>query len=68
MFFSQNVAFITANVYFAFFSAYTAQSIYDSFCLMLYNITFTSLPILLYGLFEQHIPQKVLLDKPKLFK
>ncbi|XP_013415921.1 probable phospholipid-transporting ATPase IF [Lingula anatina] len=67
-FFYKNVAFITAQVYFAFFSGFSAQSIYDSFFLTFFNITFTSLPILIYGLFEQHIPPDKLMEMPKLYK
>ncbi|CAG5136603.1 unnamed protein product, partial [Candidula unifasciata] len=55
-FFYKNVAWITA------------QSLFDPFYLMFYNLTFTSLPILIYGLFEQHIPKDELLNKPELYR
>ncbi|XP_064615667.1 phospholipid-transporting ATPase IF-like [Liolophura sinensis] len=67
-FFYKNVAFITAQVYYAFFSAFSEQSIFDSFVLMFYNLTYTSLPILIYGIFEQHISSETLLRKPELYK
>ncbi|KAL5004459.1 hypothetical protein ScPMuIL_017915 [Solemya velum] len=67
-FFYKNIAFITAELYYAFFSAFSEQSVYDSFCLMFYNITFTSLPILMYGIFEQHKTPNTLLENPKLYR
>ena len=44
------------------------QSIYETMQLTVYNITFTSLPILLYGLFERHIPDSDLMDNPHIYK
>ncbi|XP_063428807.1 phospholipid-transporting ATPase IF-like isoform X5 [Mytilus trossulus] len=67
-FFYKNVAFITAQFFYMFFSAFSQQSIFDSFYLMFYNITFTSLPIFLYSLFEQHTKQSTLLEQPQLYK
>ncbi|CAH1780605.1 unnamed protein product, partial [Owenia fusiformis] len=67
-FFYKNIAFITAQFYYAFFSAFSAQSLFDSYFLMFFNLAFTSLPILIYGLFEQNIPQDVLLQHPSLYK
>ncbi|KAI0230344.1 putative phospholipid-transporting ATPase IF [Lamellibrachia satsuma] len=67
-FFYKNVAMITAEIYFTFFSAFSAQSIFDSFLLIFFNMTFTALPIFLYGLFEQNTPQDDLLSDPTLYK
>jgi phospholipid-translocating ATPase len=36
--------------------------------LTFYNVLFTSLPILIYGLFEQNHPAQTLLDYPQLYK
>ncbi|CAG5135256.1 unnamed protein product, partial [Candidula unifasciata] len=43
-------------------------SLYDPFFLVFYNLSFTSLPILSYGLFEQHIPKEELLNNPQLYR
>ncbi|XP_052104565.1 phospholipid-transporting ATPase IF-like isoform X2 [Mytilus californianus] len=67
-FFYKNVAFITSQLFYMFFSAFSQQSLFDSFYLMFYNITFTSLPIFLYSLFEQHTKQSTLLEQPQLYK
>lgn len=36
--------------------------------LTLYNIAFTSVPILIYGLFEQNLPDLQLLNEPRLYQ
>ncbi|XP_022245429.1 probable phospholipid-transporting ATPase IF isoform X1 [Limulus polyphemus] len=66
-FFYKNIAFITPQVYYAFFNAFSAQTLYHSIYLMFFNIFFTSLPIIIYGLSEQHISQKTLLENPHLY-
>ncbi|XP_076370308.1 phospholipid-transporting ATPase IF-like isoform X1 [Tachypleus tridentatus] len=67
-FFYKNIAFIIPQAYFASYSAFSSQPIYHSFYLMFYNIFFTSLPILVFGLTEQHLSQKLLLNKPHLYR
>ncbi|XP_071484372.1 phospholipid-transporting ATPase IF-like [Diadema antillarum] len=67
-FFYKNFAFITCQFYFSFFSEMSEQPMFDSMYLTLYNITFCALPILLYGIVEQHLPAHVLLANPKLYK
>lgn len=67
-FFYKNVAAFTAQLLFAFYSNYSTQSIYDSVNLTLYNITFTSLPIFVYGLFEQNLDQDILMRNPGEYK
>ncbi|KAJ8310331.1 hypothetical protein KUTeg_012196 [Tegillarca granosa] len=67
-FFYKNVAFITGQLFYSFYNAYSQQTLFDSFYLMFYNITFSSLPIFIYSLFEQHLPQSTLLDKPELYR
>uniref|UniRef100_A0A673LR89 Probable phospholipid-transporting ATPase IF n=1 Tax=Sinocyclocheilus rhinocerous TaxID=307959 RepID=A0A673LR89_9TELE len=44
------------------------QTLYDSVYLTLYNICFTSLPILVYSLFEQLVHPHVLQSKPALYR
>ncbi|XP_060071091.1 phospholipid-transporting ATPase IF-like [Ylistrum balloti] len=67
-FFYKNVAFITAQLFYTFFSGFSQQTIYDVMFLAMYNITFTSLPIFIYSLFEQTLSQKELLQNPRLYK
>ncbi|KAL3847179.1 hypothetical protein ACJMK2_018103 [Sinanodonta woodiana] len=67
-FFYKNVAFITSQLFYQFFVSFSQQSVYDGFYLMFYNITMTSLPIFIYGLFEQHVDKEHLLEKPYLYR
>ncbi|PAA46582.1 hypothetical protein BOX15_Mlig014307g2 [Macrostomum lignano] len=67
-FFYKNVAFVGAQLFYTFFSGFSAQSMYDSVFLSIYNLTMTSLPILIYGLFEQHVSRSRLNEEPELYK
>ncbi|KAK0153594.1 putative phospholipid-transporting ATPase IF [Merluccius polli] len=60
-FFYKNVCFITPQFLYQFFCLFSQQTLYDGAYLTLYNIFFTSLPILVYSLFEQ-------LTKPALYR
>lgn len=44
------------------------QTLYDTAYLTLYNISFTSLPILLYSLMEQHVSIDTLKRDPSLYR
>uniref|UniRef100_A0A8B9RNV7 Phospholipid-transporting ATPase n=1 Tax=Astyanax mexicanus TaxID=7994 RepID=A0A8B9RNV7_ASTMX len=46
----------------------TREPLYDTAYLTLYNISFTSLPILLYSLIEQHINMDILKRDPSLYR
>ncbi|KAF3857182.1 hypothetical protein F7725_009041 [Dissostichus mawsoni] len=57
---SQNVCFIFPQFLYQFFCGFSQQPLFDTAYLTLYNISFTSLPILLYSLIEQHINNSLL--------
>uniref|UniRef100_A0A3Q2ZSE6 Phospholipid-transporting ATPase n=1 Tax=Kryptolebias marmoratus TaxID=37003 RepID=A0A3Q2ZSE6_KRYMA len=65
---SINVCFITPQFLYQFFCLFSQQTLYDSVYLTLYNICFTSLPILVYSLFEQLVHPHVLQSKPALYR
>uniref|UniRef100_A0A8D3E103 Phospholipid-transporting ATPase n=1 Tax=Scophthalmus maximus TaxID=52904 RepID=A0A8D3E103_SCOMX len=67
-FFYKNVCFITPQFLYQFFCLFSQQTLYDSVYLTLYNICFTSLPILVYSLFEQLVHPHVLQNKPGLYR
>ncbi|CAL8094035.1 unnamed protein product [Calicophoron daubneyi] len=67
-FFYKNILFTLPQMLFGFFCQYSAQSVYPQIYLMMYNITMTSLPIFLYGLFEQPLSQSDLLKFPILYR
>nr|XP_006825887.1 PREDICTED: LOW QUALITY PROTEIN: probable phospholipid-transporting ATPase IF-like [Saccoglossus kowalevskii] len=66
-FFYKNFAMITPQFYFAFFNAFSQQTLYESLFLTFYNVTFTSLPILIYGIFEQNLSARTLMLHPQLY-
>ncbi|XP_029104858.1 probable phospholipid-transporting ATPase IF isoform X3 [Scleropages formosus] len=67
-FFYKNVCFITPQFLYQFFCLFSQQTLYDSVYLTLYNICFTSLPVLVYSLFEQLVHPHVLQSKPALYR
>uniref|UniRef100_A0A8C7PFI1 Phospholipid-transporting ATPase n=1 Tax=Oncorhynchus mykiss TaxID=8022 RepID=A0A8C7PFI1_ONCMY len=67
-FFYKNVAFIFPQFLYQFFCGFSQQPLYDTAYLTLYNISFTSLPILLFSLIEQHINMDILKKDPSLYR
>ncbi|XP_041055544.1 phospholipid-transporting ATPase IH isoform X1 [Carcharodon carcharias] len=67
-FFYKNVCFIFPQFLYQFFCGFSQQPLYDTAYLTLYNISFTSLPILLYSLMEQHVSIDTLKRNPTLYR
>ncbi|KAM7451065.1 putative phospholipid-transporting ATPase IF [Porites harrisoni] len=67
-FFYKNVSFITPQFFYAFFNAFSGQPLYHAFFLTSYNIVFTSLPIFVYGIFEQNVGGDALQSQPRLYR
>uniref|UniRef100_A0A8C3AUS6 Phospholipid-transporting ATPase n=1 Tax=Cyclopterus lumpus TaxID=8103 RepID=A0A8C3AUS6_CYCLU len=67
-FFYKNLCFILPQFLYQFFCGYSQQPLYDAAYLTMYNICFTSMPILAYSLLEQHICIEVLLDNAALYR
>uniref|UniRef100_A0A665X0B6 Phospholipid-transporting ATPase n=1 Tax=Echeneis naucrates TaxID=173247 RepID=A0A665X0B6_ECHNA len=67
-FFYKNLCFILPQFLYQFFCGYSQQPLYDAAYLTMYNICFTSMPILAYSLLEQHICLEVLLDNAILYR
>ncbi|XP_063793479.1 phospholipid-transporting ATPase IG isoform X2 [Pseudophryne corroboree] len=66
-FFYKNLCFILPQFLYQFFCGFSQQPLYDAAYLTMYNICFTSLPILAYSLLEQHISIETLIANPKLY-
>uniref|UniRef100_A0A3B3V388 Phospholipid-transporting ATPase n=1 Tax=Poecilia latipinna TaxID=48699 RepID=A0A3B3V388_9TELE len=56
-FFYKNFAFTMVHFWFGFFCGFSAQTVYDQFFITLYNIVYTSLPVLAMGVFDQVITE-----------
>ncbi|XP_067373672.1 phospholipid-transporting ATPase IG isoform X3 [Channa argus] len=67
-FFYKNLCFILPQFLYQFFCGYSQQPLYDAAYLTMYNICFTSMPILAYSLLEQHICIDVLLENAILYR
>ncbi|XP_027044475.1 probable phospholipid-transporting ATPase IF [Pocillopora damicornis] len=67
-FFYKNVCFITPQFFYAFFTSFSGQPLYLAFFLTAYNIFFTSLPIFVYGIFEQNVNGDALQSQPHLYR
>lgn len=67
-FFYKNIACFTAQLYFAFFNSFSTTTLFDGMSLSMYNLIYTSIPVLVFGLFEKNYDDNVLVNKPELYK
>ncbi|KAJ1080926.1 hypothetical protein NDU88_001114 [Pleurodeles waltl] len=67
-FFYKNFAFTMVHFWFGFFCGFSAQTVYDQYFITLYNIVYTSLPVLAMGVFDQDVPEQRSLEYPKLYE
>ncbi|XP_071540028.1 phospholipid-transporting ATPase IF-like isoform X2 [Panulirus ornatus] len=66
--FYKNITFNTPMLFYCIWNAFSTQSVYESLVLTLYNITFTTLPVLVYGISEQNLPPDLLMSRPHLYQ
>ncbi|KAM9841304.1 phospholipid-transporting ATPase IC [Aulostomus maculatus] len=66
-FFFKNFAFTLVHFWYAFFSGYSSQVAYEDWFITLYNLFYSSLPVLLVGLLDQDVNDKLSLKFPKLY-
>eukprot|EP01135_Chromosphaera_perkinsii_P000065 Nk52_evm16s24 gene=Nk52_evmTU16s24 len=66
-FFYKNYAFVLSNFWFAFFSGFSAQTVYENVYIMLYNLVFTSLPPMFVAVFDQDLPDVAVISVPELY-
>ena len=55
------------QVLYAFFNGMSGQTLLDSWVITVYNLFFTSWPILIFAIFERDLHQKYLLAYPELY-
>ncbi|XP_029909378.1 phospholipid-transporting ATPase ID [Myripristis murdjan] len=67
-FFYKNFAFTLVHFWFGFFCGFSAQTVYDQWFITLFNIVYTSLPVLAMGLFDQDVSDQNSLRYPSLYK
>ncbi|KAM6901089.1 LOW QUALITY PROTEIN: phospholipid-transporting ATPase IC [Lycodopsis pacificus] len=66
-FFFKNFAFTLVHFWYSFFNGYSAQVTYENWFITLYNLAYSSLPVLLVGLLDQDVNDKMSLKFPKLY-
>ncbi|KAM8720701.1 hypothetical protein ACLKA7_006699 [Drosophila subpalustris] len=67
-FFYKNILFMGIMFLFQFHTLFSSSSVYDSLFLTLYNVIYTSLPILFISLTEKPYTEEKLMQNPKLYK
>ncbi|EAT43035.1 AAEL005495-PA, partial [Aedes aegypti] len=66
-FFYKNFAFTLCHFWYAFFCGFSAQTVFDPMFISVYNLFYTSLPVLALGIFEQDVSDKNSVEYPKLY-
>uniref|UniRef100_A0A3B3YG00 Phospholipid-transporting ATPase n=1 Tax=Poecilia mexicana TaxID=48701 RepID=A0A3B3YG00_9TELE len=66
-FFYKNFTFTFVHFWYAFFCGFSAQTVYDEWFITLYNLVYTSLPILSLGLFDQDVNDRWSFEYPQLY-
>ncbi|XP_023386939.1 phospholipid-transporting ATPase IC [Pteropus vampyrus] len=66
-FFYKNFAFTLVHFWYSFFNGYSAQTAYEDWFITLYNVLYSSLPVLLMALLDQDVSDKLSLRFPGLY-
>lgn len=66
--FYKNIVMVLPNFWFGLFSIYSATFLYEKFIYLLYNIVFTSVPIVWFALFDYQFPRELFLIDPSKYK
>ncbi|KAF3829649.1 hypothetical protein GH733_003913 [Mirounga leonina] len=63
----KTVACMMVQIWFAFYSGFSAQPLYEGWFLALFNLFYSTLPVLYIGLFEQDVSAERSLELPELY-
>uniref|UniRef100_A0A8D1CSJ8 Phospholipid-transporting ATPase n=1 Tax=Sus scrofa TaxID=9823 RepID=A0A8D1CSJ8_PIG len=63
----KTLASMMVQIWFSFYSGFTAQPLYEGWFLALFNLLYTTLPVLYIGLFEQDVSAEQSLELPELY-
>uniref|UniRef100_A0A8C9UMK0 Phospholipid-transporting ATPase n=1 Tax=Spermophilus dauricus TaxID=99837 RepID=A0A8C9UMK0_SPEDA len=66
-FFYKTVASMMAQIWFSFYNGFTAQPLYEGWFLALFNLLYSTMPVLYIGLFEQDVTAEKSLQMPELY-
>nr|XP_048704351.1 phospholipid-transporting ATPase VD isoform X4 [Caretta caretta]XP_048704352.1 phospholipid-transporting ATPase VD isoform X4 [Caretta caretta]XP_048704354.1 phospholipid-transporting ATPase VD isoform X4 [Caretta caretta] len=66
-FFYKNVAFVNLLFWYQFFCGFSGTSMTDYWVLIFFNLLFTSVPPIIYGILDKDISAEVLMQLPELY-
>ncbi|XP_022213431.1 probable phospholipid-transporting ATPase IM isoform X10 [Drosophila obscura] len=66
-FFYKNFAFTLCHCWYSLFCGFSAQTVFDPMFISVYNLFYTSLPVLSLGIFEQDVSDKNSVEYPRLY-
>ena len=66
--FYKNITMVFTLFYFNFYNMFTGQTLYESFLGTMWNVLFTLVPIILYGVLEQDISAETAQKYPRSYK
>ncbi|XP_059845663.1 phospholipid-transporting ATPase IC [Hypanus sabinus] len=66
-FFYKNFAFTLVHFWYSFFNGFSAQTAYENWFITLYNVLYSSLPVLVVGVLDQDVTDKLSLRFPRLY-
>ncbi|XP_063240630.1 phospholipid-transporting ATPase VD isoform X2 [Bacillus rossius redtenbacheri] len=67
-FFYKNATFVFLVFWYQLYCGFSGTVMIDQMYLMLYNLLFTSLPPIAIGVYDQDVPQEILLARPGLYR
>jgi len=67
-FFYKNLAFTFGQFFFSFCSGWYGTTLHDGWILSLYNVLWTSMPPMAFGIFERDLRQRIITNHPELYR
>ncbi|VDP20153.1 unnamed protein product [Onchocerca flexuosa] len=65
--FYKNICLYLIELWFALFSAFSGQTIFERWTIALFNVIFTALPSIIIGLFDRPVSDRMMLSYPGLY-
>ncbi|KFQ28139.1 putative phospholipid-transporting ATPase VD, partial [Merops nubicus] len=66
-YFYKNVAYVNLLFWYQFFCGFSGTSMTDHWILILFNVLFTSVPPIIYGVLDKDVPADILMQLPQLY-
>eukprot|EP01066_Platyproteum_vivax_P006656 Platyproteum_vivax@DN2402_c0_g2_i1.p1 len=66
--FYKNIVLVLPQFYFAFVSRFSGQKLYFEYMYHIYNVVFTAIPIMIFGVLDQDVTRALSLRYPSLYK